>query len=420
LFFCFVFIASTFPSRFSPLYYHPLSLSLWGARVVQNRVAAMDEPDEELEYTLLNKKEVYVYQIPPASTAQGHKADDWKKCIWRGRCQVMGQGQNMNIKMIDSGSGKLFANCMIPNGDHEKFVERTCDSSRYFVLKISNGDRHAFIGMGFDDRNDAFDFNVVLQDFRGQFVDKAPCDDPENKEQSKDFSLKEGQKITLKIGGSGSRRRPDAAQANGGGLVALAPPPPAGQSRRQANTATTSVQPQASTGIAPDMDFSAFAAAPAAAPVPASSTKAASPLDDPFGDFDDFQVAARPPAAVAAPMPAAASPQPDILSDPFGQMSLGSGSSPAPAAAPTSNFMADPFAPQAMAAQPISSSAAAIASPWGPVTTQPAAVAPSTFSLDPFSNIAPVVGSAAPPSRGVQSTGGAAKRDPFDDFDMFK
>ncbi|CAK9086163.1 Uncharacterized protein At1g03900, partial [Durusdinium trenchii] len=101
--------------------------------------AAMD--DDELEYTLLNKREVLVYQIPPASSSTGHKADDWKKCIWRGRLRIAGKGKDLSVKLLDGGSGNLFAQCAIPNGDYTNYVERVVDSSRYFVLKITNGDR---------------------------------------------------------------------------------------------------------------------------------------------------------------------------------------------------------------------------------------------------------------------------------------
>lgn len=46
-------------------------------------------------------------------------------------------------------------------------VERVPDSSRYFVIKIQNAQgRHAFVGLAFDDRNQAFDFNVALQEFK--------------------------------------------------------------------------------------------------------------------------------------------------------------------------------------------------------------------------------------------------------------
>ena len=41
------------------------------------------------------------------------------------------------------------------------------DSGRYFVLRITNDKgRHAFIGICFNERNDAFDFNVALAEFK--------------------------------------------------------------------------------------------------------------------------------------------------------------------------------------------------------------------------------------------------------------
>lgn len=46
-------------------------------------------------------------------------------------------------------------------------MERCIDSSRYFVLRIENeSGRHMFIGVAFNERNDAFDFNTSLEDAR--------------------------------------------------------------------------------------------------------------------------------------------------------------------------------------------------------------------------------------------------------------
>jgi len=40
---------------------------------------------------------------------------------------------------------------------------------RYFVLRIQNAQgKHAYIGIAFNERNDAFEFNVALQEFKTQ------------------------------------------------------------------------------------------------------------------------------------------------------------------------------------------------------------------------------------------------------------
>jgi len=358
--------------------------------------------DDDLEYTLLNKREVLVYQIPPASSSSGHKADDWKNCIWRGRLRVSGKGKDLSIKLVDGGSGNLFAQCSVPGGDHESYVERVVDSSRYFVLKIRNGERHAFVGLGFEDRNDAFDFNCTLADFKSTWVDRAEeaAKPPEPLGPSKDLSLKDGQKIKINIAGlEGKRRQKEAAGGYGGadggagGFGLLAPPPSSGgASRRQAAPPVAAPAPK----VDDFGDFDDFQAAPAAAPAPAAVVAPAPATVDPF--------AARPPFA-ASPAPATGS-----LESSFQQMSFGAspgGFSPA----------ADPFgvAPKA----PASFSQAPAAFP-----SAPAKPAPVASPADPFAgtlgdfggfNAAPKPAAPAPAKPAVSK-----RSDPFDDLDIFK
>ena len=98
----------------------------------------------------------------------------------------------------------MFASCTVTD---DSCVERTLDSGRYFVLKIQNAQgRHAFIGIAFNERNDAFDFNVALQEHKAECEreDKAAAEPAVSNIPMRDLSIKSGEKITVKIAGAGT------------------------------------------------------------------------------------------------------------------------------------------------------------------------------------------------------------------------
>jgi len=253
--------------------------------------------DEDLEFTLLNKYQSKVYPIPPAVSADGHRASDWKESIWIGRCKIVGKGKTLTIKLVDSATDSLFAQCVIPNGEHEKYVEPVVDSSRYFVLKITNDQRHAFIGFGFSDRNDAFDFKSCLNDFKTRFVER---DSGENTNSlidrpAKDLSLKDGQTITVNLKGIGvdSKKRSDVQGARqnvssptSSAFPLLAPPPKFEKLSAQAINSSKQQLLEPTVVQHPD----------AFRPVPPrqGSNAACTPVAQQCDDFADFQSAPAP------------------------------------------------------------------------------------------------------------------------------
>ena len=82
-------------------------------------------------------------------------------------------------------------------------IEPVSDSSRYFVLRIQDDNgRSAFIGIGFGDRSDSFDFNVALQDhFKYVKNEEARLKEKEDPKPQLDLGFKEGEtiKINMKI-----------------------------------------------------------------------------------------------------------------------------------------------------------------------------------------------------------------------------
>lgn len=181
--------------------------------------APVQEPEhaEILERTLLEQKEVLVYQIPPASSAAGHKSGEWQTVIWKGPCRVVGKDTNLAIRMLDKNTGSLFAECLIPADEYHNYVEPVIDSEQYFALKILNGQKHAVIGLCFADLGEASDFRCTLQSFRSksaasqlpQYESQAPTrEQPEVLPMAQEHPAASG----LDNDFSGSQTRIDAAK----------------------------------------------------------------------------------------------------------------------------------------------------------------------------------------------------------------
>lgn len=151
------------------------------------------------------------------------------------------------ILLEDSSSGELFAAAPYTSAN---VVEQAIDSSRFFALLVVSGNRKATLGIGFEERSDAFDFNIAMQDAKrvleleGQapLGGNAPGKKPGRtftkdlqamqEKEKKDYSLKEGETITVNIGGRPPR--PPRTESGGTGdssaLFSIKPPPPAGVS----------------------------------------------------------------------------------------------------------------------------------------------------------------------------------------------
>ncbi|CAA2959895.1 adaptin ear-binding coat-associated 1 [Olea europaea subsp. europaea] len=215
-----------------------------------------EEDEETFEHTLLVVREVSVFKIPPRSTSGGYKCGEWLQSdkIWTGRLRVVSCKTRCEIRLEYPNSGELFAACFANPGQRESSVEPVLDSSRYFVLKIEDGQgKHAFIGLGFNERNEAFDFNVALSDHEKYAKREGDKDvgvngggEGSNEENHIDIHpavnhrLKEGETIRINVknqvsGGTGMLSAAGLASGLSGTgkskTLGLAPPPSGGKIR---------------------------------------------------------------------------------------------------------------------------------------------------------------------------------------------
>ncbi|KAM7271335.1 hypothetical protein ACFE04_030549 [Oxalis oulophora] len=165
------------------------------------------EENEAIELLLFQVPECYVYMIPPRKSAASYRADEWNvnKWDWEGALKVISKGEECIIRLEDKSTGELYARAFLRNGEPHP-VETVIDSSRYFVLRVEENIggrlRHAFIGIGFRERTEAYDFQAALHDHVKYLNKKKTAEEMEQQYQntsSIDYSLKEGETIILQI-----------------------------------------------------------------------------------------------------------------------------------------------------------------------------------------------------------------------------
>ena len=137
-------------------------------------------------------------------------------------------------------------------------MEAVLDSSRFFAIRVvGDGGMKATLGIGFEERGEAIDFGICLQECRKVLGLETPSEKKSaakakaDAEVKKDYGLKEGQTIVVDIGRKGRRKAGDdgagveglggaqnalfsiipppgaADKGGGGGMPMLAPPPSA-------------------------------------------------------------------------------------------------------------------------------------------------------------------------------------------------
>ncbi|CAG8446392.1 10498_t:CDS:2 [Scutellospora calospora] len=202
----------------------------------------------------------FIYKLDHLPQDLAAEWGDMEAFLWKGRLRIIAVGEKCFIRLEDGNTGELFAQCLYDPDTNS--VEAVRDSSRYFVLRIENNDgpfrpplrsigatanllygRRAFIGIGFQERSEAFDFQVTLQDHIKHL--KAEKEATEHAKVAslapkKDYSLKEGQTISINLGHYKSRHsRPQSIDhipiSEETGAIPLLPPPPSVTSIKQRN-----------------------------------------------------------------------------------------------------------------------------------------------------------------------------------------
>ncbi|KAF2459085.1 hypothetical protein BDY21DRAFT_282934 [Lineolata rhizophorae] len=319
--------------------------------VVTDPATGRPLPPETIQRVLFIVPKVHIYNIPPLASTKGYSAASWtannnERLIFTARLRILetalppeqqlpsssalpagvapgGERITITILLEDPSSGALFAAAPYA---HPAAVAQAIDSSRFFAVRVvGDGGRKATLGVGFEERSDAFDFSIALQDARRVLgLEEQPAGAgassggassggrrgagaaQEKEAEKRDFRLKEGETITVNIGdrgrrsGSGSlgagaadsssvedantalfsiKPPPSSSASEGGNAPFLPPPPSASEVRAERRRGRREEQPAQSQPTQPRPTQ----------PQPTQLQPSASDLGFDDGEFGEFQ-----------------------------------------------------------------------------------------------------------------------------------
>lgn len=149
-------------------------------------------PPEAIQRVLFVSPSVHVYAIPPLASTKGYNASSWtqppSRQIFTARLRVLetalpspappptlskasAQPQTVtvtpqtittSILLEDPDTSALFAEAPYTS---LAVVSAALDSSRFFAVRVvGDGGRKAVLGIGFEERSEAFDFGIALRE----------------------------------------------------------------------------------------------------------------------------------------------------------------------------------------------------------------------------------------------------------------
>ncbi|MCJ1382257.1 hypothetical protein MMC17_005370 [Xylographa soralifera] len=235
-------------------------------------------PPDAIQRVLFISPSVHVYAIPPLTSTKGYLAAGWTSpsvhqfppCRLRivetaipttstsltstsstSNPTVSNTSETLTTTLLleDPSTGDLFAASPYTS---PAAIEPALDSSRFFAVRVvGEGGRKAVLGIGFEERAEAFDFGVALQEVRKVLgmdggggakgaVGEPPAGRREGKEnvaregkvEKRDWSLKEGESIHVDVGRRGREKKEEGhgvgwiAPPSAGVGVGFLPPPP--------------------------------------------------------------------------------------------------------------------------------------------------------------------------------------------------
>jgi hypothetical protein len=247
-----------------------------------------------MEEALFEFQPCHVFRLPPTGYLSsvlwegGH--------IWSGKIRVVRKYSESgtalpthSVHLLELGSDAVFAIC--PLKDEAQHAggsfQIANDSSRCFVLRVEQGDQHAYLGINFEEKADAFRFcTAVVERNKRLHLFAQPQEDAVTRYGgSHSTELRAEGKIEVDLHGkwaqpsSGSSL--SASATSGFSLDNI--PRASSNNRRVGGSTQAPAAPPPATGVASAQP----AGPPVASTKPLVSSSAVQPLLDPFADFPD-------------------------------------------------------------------------------------------------------------------------------------